>query len=161
PRKFIDESIVDPNSTTNQGNSPWIFFRYAEILLNYAEAEFQLGNEEICRKYINIVRDRPSVEMPEITESGDALLRRLQHERQIELVFEEHRYFDVRRWKIAPETENVPGRKIVIHKDPNTDKKTYTVEAFLPRHFHERNYLVPIPQSEIEKDPALKQNPGY
>jgi hypothetical protein len=95
-RKFIDETIINP-SEINQGNSPWIFFRYAEILLNYAEAEYNLGDEATCKVYINMVRSRPGVNMPPVIESGAALLTRLQHERQIELCFEEHRYFDVRR----------------------------------------------------------------
>ena len=159
-RKFIDESIVNPSST-NQGNSPWIFIRYAEILLNYAEAKYFLGDEPTCREYINMVRSRPGVNMPPVTESGTALLTRLQHERQIELVFEEHRYFDVRRWKIAPVTDNIPGRRITINKNLSTGVKTYSVTDFLPRAFTEKNYLAPIPQSEIDKDPLLTQNPGY
>ena len=159
-RKFINESIVDP-SENNQGNSPWIFIRYAEILLNYAEAKLMLGDEPTCRQYINMVRSRPGVNMPPVTETGAALLTRLQHERQIELVFEEHRYFDVRRWKIAPVTDNVPGTKMVINKNLTTGVKTYTVTNFLVRAFADKNYLVPIPQSEINKNPNLVQNPGY
>ena len=159
-RKFIDELIVNP-TPNNQGSSPWIFIRYAEILLNYAEAEYFLGNEATCREYINIVRSRPSVNMPPVTESGAALLTRLQHERQIELVFEEHRYFDVRRWKIAPITDNIPGRKMTIVKNLITGVKTYTVSDFLTRAFTDKNYLVPIPQSEINKDALLTQNPGF
>ncbi|MEO5997480.1 MAG: RagB/SusD family nutrient uptake outer membrane protein [Chitinophagaceae bacterium] len=159
-RKFINEAIVNP-SATNQGNSPWIFIRYAEILLNYAEASFFLGDEATCRNYINQVRSRPKVTMPPVTESGAALLTRLQHERQIELAFEEHRYFDVRRWKIAPLTDNIPGRKMVIMKNVTTGVKTYTVSDFLPRAFAVKNYLVPIPQSEIDKNSLLVQNPGY
>lgn len=159
-RKFIDETIVDP-SENNQGNSPWIFIRYAEILLNYAEAEYFLGDEATCKEYINMIRSRPGVDMPPVTESGDALLARLQHERQIELVFEEQRYFDARRWKIAPIVFNITGRKMVIMKDPVTGVKTYTVSDFNPRAFSDKNYLVPIPQSEINKNPNLVQNPGY
>ena len=159
-RKFINESIVDP-SANNQGNSPWIYIRYAEILLNYAEAEYMLGDEPTCREYINMVRSRPSVNMPPVTETGAALLTRLQHERQIELVFEEHRYFDVRRWKIAPVTDNIPGRKMVIIKDLDTGIKTYTVTDFLTRALTDKNYYVPIPQAEINKNPNLVQNPGY
>lgn len=159
-RKFINESIVDP-SENNQGNSPWIFIRYAEILLNYAESKYFLGDEATCRDYINMIRSRPGVNMPPVTESGAALLTRLQHERQIELVFEEHRYFDVRRWKIAPIVCNIPGKKMIIIKNLTTGVKTYTVNAFNPRAFYDKNYLVPIPQSEIDKNPLLIQNPGY
>lgn len=159
-RKFCDESITDP-SATNAGNSPWIFIRYAEVLLNYAEAKYFLGDESTCRQYINMVRSRPGVNMPPVTETGTSLLTRLQHERFIELAFEEHRYFDVRRWKIAPTINSIPGKKIIIMKNLITGVKTYTVNAFNPRAFYDKNYLVPIPQSEIDKNPLLVQNPGY
>ncbi|MEO5996378.1 MAG: RagB/SusD family nutrient uptake outer membrane protein [Chitinophagaceae bacterium] len=161
-RKFIDESITDP-SETNQGNPPWIFFRYAEILLNYAEANYFLGQEAACRQYINMVRSRPGVNMPPITESGAALLERVQHERQIELVFEDHRWFDVRRWKIAPVVLNKLPKRMDIVRNPVTGAKSYTVNTIelFKFTFTDKNYLVPIPQSEIDKNPLLKQNPGY
>ena len=158
-RKYIDESITNPNYT-NASDPTWPFIRYAEVLLNYAEAEYYLGHEDVCREYINMVRSRPSVNMPPVTESGDALLKRLQNERFIELAFEAHRYFDVRRWKIAPVVLNVPAKGISIHKDANGNK-TYSVFTIEQRHFSDKNYLVPIPQSEIDKDAKLEQNPGY
>ncbi len=159
-RKFLDESITNPGGV-NIGSTPWTFVRYAEILLNYAEAMYNLGNEIICREYINKVRSRQSVNMPPVTESGAALLARLQQERRIELAFEEHRYFDVRRWKIAPQVLNVPARRMGIVKNLTTGKKTYTVIDFQQRAFFDRNYLVPIPAYEIQKNPKLVQNPGY
>jgi len=158
-RKFLDESITNP-SAANTGNTPWTFFRYAEILLNYAEAKYFLGDEPGCREYINKVRSRTGVNMPPVTETGPALLERLQHERQIELVFEGHRYFDVRRWKIAPQVLNMDAQKIVITRNAG-GLDTYSVKTFQVRDFSDKNYLVPIPQSEIDKDPALTQNPGY
>jgi starch-binding outer membrane protein, SusD/RagB family len=160
-RKFVDESIDDPIET-RIGNTPWTFFRYAEILLNYAEANYFLGNEDVARTYLNMVRSRPSVAMPDVTESGTALFDHIVNERRIELAFEGHRFFDVRRWKIAPEVLNINAQEMRITKDPLTGAKTYTVADFLPeRKFFERNYLLPIPQSEIEKSTSLTQNPGY
>lgn len=159
-RKFVDESIRRP-SVTNLGNTPWIFIRYAEVLLNYAEALYQLGDETKARELVNLIRSRESVKMPALTESGPALLKRIQHERQIELVFEEHRFFDVRRWKIAMETDNEDAKKMVITRNAATGQKTYKVEVFQPRAFQERNYLIPIPQTEIERNSQLQQNPGY
>ena len=158
-RKYVDESITDPNYI-NASDPPWPFIRYAEILLNYAEAEYFLGHEDICRQYINMVRSRPSVHMPPVTESGAALLKRLQNERFIEFAFESQRYFDVRRWKIAPTVLNVPAKGISIKKDAS-GHKTYSVFTIEPRHFNDKNYLVPIPQAEIDKDAKLVQNPGY
>ncbi len=161
-RKFIDESVTNPGNLS-QGNNPWIFCRYAEILLNYAEAMYMLGDEQTCREYINKIRSRPGVNMPDVTETGEALLTRLQHERQIELVFEEHRYFDVRRWKIAPIVLNTIPKRMDIVKDLATGKKTYTVNtiANFTFVFTDKNYLAPIPLSEIEKDASLAQNLGY
>lgn len=159
-RKFIDETVTNPG-TLIQGNSPWIFFRYAEILLNYAEANYFLGNEAITRQYINMVRSRPGVNMPPVTESGQALLDRLINERKIELSFEEHRWFDIRRWKIAPVVMNTPATKIDIRKNLTTGVRTFTVQTMYQRGFTDKNYLVPIPQAEIEKNAKLVQNPGY
>lgn len=158
-RKFLDESITNP-SAANAGSTPWTFCRLAEIYLNYAEAMYNLGNEDVCREYINKIRKRPSVDMPEVTESGAALLARLQNERRIELAFEEHRYFDVRRWRIAPQVLSEDSERMTIIKDAS-GKKTYKVETFQERNFNDRNYLMPIPQAEIEKNPLLVQNPGY
>lgn len=160
PRKFVDETVLRPTAN-NCGNSHWVYIRYGEILLNYAEAQFYLGNEDECRKYLNILRDRESVQMPHITDSGSKLEQRIRNERYVELFFEEHRFFDVRRWKIAMETDNIPAYKASITKDPATGKKTYEFTPFQERIFLERNYLVPIPQGEIDKNPKLEQNPGY
>ncbi len=159
-RKFIDESVTNPG-TSVQGNSPFIFFRYAEILLNYAEAKYFLGDEATCREYINKVRSRPGVNMPPVTDTGAALLARLQNERKIELSFEEHRWFDIRRWKIAPVIMNTDATRIDIRKNLTTGVKTYTVQTMYKRGFTDKNYLVPIPLTEIEKNANLAQNPGY
>ncbi|HMH22498.1 MAG TPA: RagB/SusD family nutrient uptake outer membrane protein [Puia sp.] len=160
-RKFNDTTITDP-ITTRIGNTPWTFFRYAEILLNYAEAKYYLGDEATCRTYINLVRSRPGVLMPAVTETGDALLKRLQHERRIELAFEGHRYFDVRRWKIAPTVLNINVQQMTITKDLVTGIRTFTVKDMLPvRAFFDKNYLLPIPQTEIDRDRSLIQNTGY
>ncbi len=159
-RKFLDETITNPGGV-NIGSTPWTFVRYAEVLLNYAEAMFNLGNEPVAREYVNKVRSRPSVNMPPVTESGPALLARIQQERRIELAFEEHRYFDVRRWKIAPQVLNIPARRMAVVKNPTTGVKTYTVIDFQQRAFFEKNYLVPIPAYERQKNPKLTQNPGY
>ena len=159
-RKFIDESITNPG-TLVQGNSPFIFFRYAEILLNYAEAKYFLGDETTCRQYLNMVRSRSGVNMPDITEGGTPLLARLQNERKIELSYEEHRWFDIRRWKIAPIVMNTPATRMDVRKNLTTGVRTFTVQTMYQRAFSDKNYLLPIPQAEIEKNAKLIQNPGY
>ncbi len=159
-RKFGNESIIRPRDT-NVGNTPWPHFRYNEVLLNFAEANYFLGKEDVCRQYINMIRSRPGVNMPAVTAAGTDLLKKLQHERKIELFLEGHRYFDVRRWKIAPEVLSIDAEKVSIQKDPVSGVKTYTYSVFQPRHFPEKMYYLPIPQEEMEKNPSLVQNPGY
>lgn len=160
-RKFMDERI---DLWQDLGNTPWIWIRLATLYLNYAEAQYELGNEQEARDYVNIIRNR--VDLPDITSSGDELFKDIQHERRIELVFENQRFFDVRRWVIAEETENEDAMGIVWKKldangnlDPNGEL-TYTFETFQERSFQERMYYLPIPIAEMQKS-DLEQNPGY
>lgn len=163
-KKFVQSELVPAGDITKSAvnsTSPYIFFRYAEILLNYAEAKFELGDEATARQYLNMVRSRTGVEMPSVIATGQELRKKIQNERQVELAFEGHRYFDVRRWKIASDTENknVMGMNIVKLADGT---KTYTPYKILERHFYDQLYLVPIPRTEIDKSlGALNQNPGY
>lgn len=109
---------------------PW--FRLAEFYLNYAEAAYMIGREDITRTYINKIRQRPDVMMPLITESGSNLWDRLVNERRIEFALENQRYFDLRRWKTAPFYESVPwlSCKVMIlvngkyYKDESGNIKT-------------------------------------
>lgn len=143
--------------------APFHFFRYGEILLNYAEAMFELGDEEVCREYLNSIRARPTVEMPEIPESvsGEELRTRLYNERWVELAFEEHRYFDVRRWKIAPYTEPVNLYGMDIIKDVDTGEKTYTPINLFERSWDDKLYFIPIARDDVERCTSLTQTPGY
>ncbi|MFU1855825.1 RagB/SusD family nutrient uptake outer membrane protein [Sphingobacterium sp. NGMCC 1.201703] len=162
-RKFMDESLRNP--WNDKGAQPWIYIRLGEIYLNYAEAQFKLKNEEIARTYLNKIRERArggkTNVLPAITSSGPELLAKIQQERRIELAFEDHRFFDVRRWKIAQQTENNPARKITIVRDDQTKKKTYKIELIQERKFFPQHYLLPIPRSEIQRNSLLEQNPGY
>lgn len=160
---------------------PW--FRLAEIYLNYAEACLELGDEGTCRTYINKVRSRSGVNMPIIKESvtGDELRQALIEERRIELAFENQRFFDVRRWKLAFKYENINGYGCLVKKDATTGKYSYVVATkgsngeadysalktagrakYTQRVFHHRFYLQPIPTNEMQKaQGVLLQNPGY
>jgi hypothetical protein len=158
-RKFMNESA---DFMTASGKQHWIFFRLTEAYLNYAEALFHLGDEDEARNYMNIIRARPGVNMPPVSHlvTGADLLEKIRHERRIELVFEGHRYYDVRRWKIASQTENEPAMGIDIKLHPD-HTKTYSRKEVQKRVFLEKHYLLPIPQSEINKNYQLNQNPGY
>lgn len=159
-KKFMPDEGT-PLSWQENYSNPWIIFRLGEIYLNYAEAMFELGDEATCREYISLVRAR--VGMPAIPNevSGEELRRRLYNERRIELAFEEHRYWDVRRWRIAMEVENEPIYGMDIIRDVNTGVKTYTPVQLLERNFYERYHLLPIEANEVLRNEGMEQNPGY
>lgn len=106
---------------------PW--FRLGEMYLNLAECAYMLGYEDECRTYINKVRQRADVMMPEVTETGEALWDRVVNERRIELAFEFIRYFDLRRWKTAEFYENIPfaGMRTMILKNGAQADTVYRV----------------------------------
>jgi hypothetical protein len=155
-RKYMDTTF-DFNITT-QANKFWVLSRLGEIYLNYAEAEFHLGNEAIARQYLDLIRKRAGIQTP-LTETGADLEKRILNERQVELCFEGHRYYDVRRWKIAETTQNVAVGQVIITRASN-GAKSYEYKTLEQRYFDVSNYLLPIPKSEIERT-ALPQNPGY
>ncbi len=160
-KKFMPNEDV-PMSWQDFDVNPWIYFRLAEVYLNYAEAKFELGDEDVCREYISKVRER--VGMPPIPASvtGEDLRTRLYNERRIELAFESHRYFDVRRWKIAMDVENRPIMGLDIIKDVTTEEKSYREVILLQRIFEEHMYLLPIATDEINKNEgSIIQNPGW
>lgn len=153
-KKFISPLENDWYYGTPQPQ-PYIQIRYAEVLLNYAEACLALGEEGSARSVMNQIRERAG--MPEISssESGSALLKRYRNERRVELAFEGHRLFDVRRWLIAPNAY-VPARGV------NYDYSEYTEIVVDPnRKWNDSHYLIPIQRDEINKNTALIQNPGY
>jgi starch-binding outer membrane protein, SusD/RagB family len=158
-KKFVDPEVPSDLRNDDMSTNPWIYFRYGEILLNYAEAKFELGDENTARDYINKIRAR--VDMPLITATGDELRDKIRHERRIELAFEGHRFFDVRRWKILDEVSNNNILGMEITKNPD-ESKSYKIITVLKSNYHERLLRLPIPQSEIDKSSgALSQNTGY
>lgn len=163
-RKFMDESL--PVSFSDKSSVPWIYFRLGEMYLNYAEALYQTGNENEARFYLEKIRERArggrADILPEITASGDDLMKAIQHERRIELAFEEHRFFDIRRWKVGETEGKRPIRGMVITKNRSTGKKTYKLnDVWKETKFSTANYYFAIPTSEIQKNGKLEQNPGY
>src|SRR5699024_667902 len=97
-KKYIVQDMNVPISRSQNYTQPWPYFRLAEIYLNYAEAQYHLGNPAVAREYVNRVRNR--ADMPNLNAGlvGHDLLDRIRHERKIELVFEGHRFWDIRRW---------------------------------------------------------------
>ena len=170
-RKFMNDAYPLQNPWGNAGFQPWYYIRYAEVLLNFAEAANEAYGPEVLpsgasfssRQAVNMIRSRPGVNMPPIpagisqSEMRDAII----NERQIELAFEEHRFYDVRRWKIAEQTENEPALGINITKNGNT--LNYSTKVALEgRAFNPRMYWLPIPRSEIQaSNNKIQQNNGY
>lgn len=160
-RKFMPDASI-PLSWQQTYTNPWIIFRLGEIYLNYAEAKFELGDEATARLYLSKVRNRAG--MPDIPASvtGAQLRKRIYNERRIELVFEEHRFWDVRRWKIAEDIENRPIYGMDIFKNVSTGVFTYTPVNLLQRTFLPKMYLLPIETSEILKNKgSLTQTPNW
>ncbi|MBE9462677.1 RagB/SusD family nutrient uptake outer membrane protein [Dyadobacter subterraneus] len=163
-RKFMNDNLPIDNPWDVAGTQTWIYFRYAEILLNFAEAQNEAsGPDASVYAAINAVRQRVGVNMPVIPAGlTQAQMReRIRNERRIELAFEEHRFYDVRRWKIAAEKENVPAYGIEIGK--NGTAYTYKQkEALSGKSFAEKQYWLPIPRTEIQaSNNKLTQNQGY
>ena len=101
-----------------------------------------------------MLRGRADISMPKFTEDGDAWVERYERERLVELAFENHRFWDVRRWKKADKYF-----KEVVVADINANKQL--TRTTVKRQWDDKNYLFPIPQTEIKKNPALGQNPGW
>lgn len=147
----------------HQDDLTWRYIRYTEILLNYAEACIGLGEDTEARKYLNMIRRRAA--MPDITESGAALKERYQNERRIEMAFEDQRFFDVRRWMIGEHAYH-PMHGVEIVYKLNPDKSTAEIPTITPVEittgkWDDKAYFMPISRSEMNKNTALVQNPGY
>ena len=161
-RKFIDPKVEITAGIPQK--LPWKAFRYAEIILNYVEACIELGEDAEARLYLNKIRTRAG--MPAITLSGQALKDEYRYERRVELAFEQHRFFDVRRWMIASGAyTNAEGILITYdllpggqYASPVYSKNTTTWEN---RNFKNNFYLLPITISEMNRNPKLIQNPLY
>lgn len=160
-RKFSDKELGPVEYSELTKCPAWVRMRYAEVLLNYAEACIELGEDAEARKYINMIRERAG--MPTLNESGAALKERYRNERRVELAFEEQRFFDVRRWLIGPES---------AHQGYGVDVRyaaqgSYDHPSFSPivvddgRLWINKLYFVPITTDELNKNTALVQNPGY
>ncbi|MBD0260304.1 MAG: RagB/SusD family nutrient uptake outer membrane protein, partial [Cytophagales bacterium] len=157
-RKFMDEGLIGKN--LGNGHNNWPVIRLGEVLLNYAEAQNEAaGPDGSVYESINAVRARPGVNMPPLPAGlGQADLReRIRRERAVELAFEDHRFYDVRRWGIAEQVLNAPVYGMRISEDG----KTFTRFKVEDRVFGPKNYLMPIPQQELDRNPNLVQNPGY
>jgi hypothetical protein len=151
-----------------EGYKDWIIFRLAEFYLNYAEAINEVnGTDQRAYDALNVIRDRAG--LPLITKSDprydtqDELREAIHRERSVELFVEEHRLFDVRRWKIADDEGIIGGSFYGFDFEINDARDaylTYKTQWVMDRYWMNKMYLYPFPQEEVDKG-YLIQNPGY
>ncbi len=172
---YLRKMSVENYNITLPGNraKSWVLMRYAEVLLNFAEAMNEAFGPEAkpvlggvpatrsAREAVNLVRARAGLPALQAGISQVELRDRIRNERRVELAFEEHRFFDVRRWKIAEQTENIPlrGMQVTPVSPGIFSYQVFNVET---RTFIPKMYLYPIPFSEISKSNGMiMQNPGW
>jgi hypothetical protein len=168
-KKFMLDNLDIQHGETRNRN--WIVFRYAEILLNYAEAMNEAYGPDdpqnyalTARQAVNMIRGRADVKMPPVDVAlGDqpAMKAAIKHERRIELAFEEHRYWDLIRWKDGAEL----NKPIVGIRAAKTGEGTYSyTETNVENRVFvaPKMYYFPIPDAEIVKsNGVLTQNPEW
>lgn len=161
--KWVNSSVDLVNNTKT--NHAWMYFRYGETLLGYAEAMYNaygpdgdpLAYGMTALQAINAVRQRTGIKMPVLT-SAQLTQQAIEHERNVELSFEGHRFWDVRRWKKGSTYFKNPLKRIEITFDGTN--YTYAVKKLEDRVYEDKMNWYPIPQSEITKT-GWVQNAGW
>jgi len=170
---YLKKFITDNVNLTQNGTAihTWILFRYGEILLNYAEAMNEAygpdaapaGYTLTARQALQLVRNRASSLLPAVTASSVTDFRNvLKHERRIELAFEDHRYWDLLRWKDAETVLNQPIKGVTVTRNANNTYNYQVVDAASRTFRAPAMYYFPFSQAEIVRsNGTLTQNPGY
>ena len=160
-RKYVDGACVTTADNQTYRRHTWIVFRLGEFYLDYAEAVFNATGSANDATYgmtaneaINVLRNRADIQMPEFTEDGDAWVKRYERERLVELAFENHRFWDVRRWKKGDQY----FKTIQV---ANISSNLTLTRSTVTRQWDDKFYFYPIPQSELIKNSNLTQNPGW
>lgn len=167
-KKFLHANLnlVEGGSTDHV----WPLYRYAEVLLNYAEAMNEAygpdadpkGYGMTARQALTEVRNSASTSLPAVTASSKGDFRKaVKHERRVELAFEDHRYWDLLRWLDAEDVLNQPIKGAVIRRN-NLGGYQYSFTNVENRVFHKRNYYMPFTRKEVtNSNGAITQNPEY
>jgi hypothetical protein len=168
-KKYLNNQITfETGQTTNKFDHNWVIFRYAEILLNYAEAACHAYGPDVvpagCKlsalQAVNMVRARKNVDMPAFPKgmSKADFLTRLENERRVEFAFEGHRFWDLRRWKELQQMQDL--YKVNIRKKSN-GTMIYSKEKLVTYDISDKLYFYPFSNSELYKNKNLKQNEGW
>jgi hypothetical protein len=168
-KKYVTENYT---GDTQSSDDDIIYIRYAEVLLGYLESKLEAGDnitQGLLDQTINKVRGRAEVNMPPVTETNQAKLREIvRRERRVEFCWERYtRWMDIHRWGIASQVINNKFYGMKLINDPANSK--YPVDAtghifIIDRtgtYVEPKDGLWPIPQSELDINPSLGQNPGY
>ena len=160
-KKYVDGSCVTTADNQVSRRHTWIIFRLGEFYLDYAEAVYHATGSAndatfgmTANEAVNKLRNRADINMPEFTEEGAAWLERYERERLVELAFENHRFWDVRRWKEGPKYFKTI-QVATISASNQLTRSTVT------RQWDDKYYFYPIPQSEVKKNHNLGQNVGW
>lgn len=158
-RKYRQESNLDLTNVAS--TSTWVELRLAEVLLILAEAELELGNDAAAMGYIAQVRSR--VGLPtDLTLTGEAAFEALMHERKIELAYEGHLWWDMRRWQLAEEAySNYRVHGLKITKEGSGYRYSYVDADGQDRKFLNRMYRLPIPDGELQNNNSIQQFPEW
>lgn len=167
---YVNKKWTHPGWNNRWVDYPFCLFRLAELYLNYAEALVELNRLDEAKAYLDKIRERagiPSVDdawnkfskNPGFQNTQDGLREIVRQERLNELYLEGHKFFDIRRWKVAEKYLGMPDRG--LNTLATTVEEFYPVDLPLKRSFHKGQYLMPINQDEINKAPQLIQNPHY
>lgn len=165
-KKYVMEGVSLNPTTPIAREHTWVIFRYGEVLLNYAEAMNEAYGPEAAGpgtlsstalEAANQVRARAGMPAFPAGMTKSAFREKLRNERRVELAFEDHRFWDVRRWKIGNTTTEIHG--ITIQKTGTA--LTYTKKLVERRVWSEKMNLFPIEQSELFINPSLGQNEGW
>ena len=160
-KKYVDGSCVTTADNQTRRRHTWIVFRLGEFYLDYAEAVYNATGSANDDSYgmtandaINVLRTRADIQMPKFTEDGEAWVTRYERERLVELAFENHRFWDVRRWKKG-------AQYFGSVQIANISSNLTLTRSTITRQWNDKFNLYPIPQSELKKNPNLTQNPGW
>jgi len=157
--KYLDDRIDHRNGGKTAMN--FVMMRYAEVLLDFAEAINEASDDLISREkavvQLNRIRLRAGITTPlDAADYSQSTLReRIHKERRVELCFEEHRFFDIRRWKIAKTVMNRPAIGIAM------EGGKFVRKVLDVRNYNERMNLSPLPVAEVNNASLIYQNPGY
>ena len=164
--KFMGNDAT--GSTYSNHDEDWVVFRYAEVLLDYAEAENESNGPgtnvyqqlEALRKRAGIAPGSNGLYGLQQGMTQAQMRAAIQNERRIEMPFEEQRYFDIRRWKIADSVMNAPRMGVSITNSNGALTYNY-IPVLTTKFIAPKMYLYPIPYTEVLANPNLKQNPGW